>query len=219
MVDRELTRDIRRLVEDTVPPAPWLEDRVIAAVMAAAERPSGLRPRPARLGLAAAAVAALVIAALVVGVLVGSHMGANMRQVQATEKTPSRDPVLVSYRALIRGDMNAIDFSFQLNSQCHTRAACARALVQTRTGAETLLSDMSSARTPASLSGAALRVEAATEQFIVQLDAAIALTQQPNSDYISASLVPTIHDLDLSVAALDCWPAAPIDEAHGMTCS
>ncbi len=218
-MDRELTRDIRRLIEDTVPPAPWLEDRVMAAVMAAAQRPGGLRPRPAWLGLAAAAVAALVIAALVVGVLVGSHMGPNMRQVPATEPAPSRDPGVVSYRALIRGDLNAVEFSFQLNSRCLTRAACDRALLQTRTGAETLLSDMSSARTPASLSGAALRVEAAAEQFIVQLDVAIALIQQPNSDYVAASLAPSMHDLDLTVVGVDCWPAAPVEGEHGTTCS
>src|SRR5258708_14624953 len=101
IVDRELTRELRRLIEDTVPQAPWLEDRVMAAVMAAAQRPGGLRPRPAWLGLAAAAVAALVIAALVVGVLVGSHMGPNMRQVPASEPTPSRDPAAVSYPTLI----------------------------------------------------------------------------------------------------------------------
>src|SRR5260370_38441667 len=90
MVDRELTRDIRRLIEDTVPPAPWLEDRVMAAVMAAAQRPGGLRPRPAWLGLAAAAVAALVIAALGVGGPVASHMAPNMGPAPATEPAPTR---------------------------------------------------------------------------------------------------------------------------------
>src|SRR5260370_39935502 len=105
MVDRELTRDIRRLIEDTVPPAPWLEDRVMAAVMAAAQRPGGLRPRPAWLGLAAAAGAALVIAALVVGRLGGSHMGPNMRQVPAPEPGPSPDPGVVSYPGLMPRDL------------------------------------------------------------------------------------------------------------------
>src|SRR5260370_37708093 len=108
MVDRELTRDIRRLIEDTVPPAPWLEDRVMAAVMAAAQRPGGLRPRPAWLGLAAAAGAALVIAALVVGVLGGPPMGPNIRQVPASEPAPSRDPGGVSYRRLIGDALHAI---------------------------------------------------------------------------------------------------------------
>src|SRR5258708_29529388 len=111
----------------------------MAAVMAAAQRPGGLRPRPARLGLAAAAVAALVIAALVVGVLVGSHMGPNMRQVPATEPAPSRDPGVVSYRALIRGDLNAVEFSFQLNSPSLTRPASDPALLQTSTAPLPLL--------------------------------------------------------------------------------
>src|SRR5258708_28704956 len=203
IVDRELTRDIRRLIEARVTPARWLEERVRAGVVAAAQRPGGLRPRPAWLGLAAGAVAALVIAALVVGVLVGSHMGPNMRQVPASEPAPSRDPGVVSYRALIRGDLNAVEFSFQLNSRCLTRAACDRALLQTRTGAETLLSDMSSARTPASLSGAALRVEAAAAQFIIQPDVALGLLQQPNTDYLASYLAPSMHDLHLTAPGVD----------------
>ncbi len=219
MVDRELTRDIRRLVEDTVPPAPWLEDRVMVAVATAAERPVATSQRPPRLGLQAAAVAALVIGALVIGVLVGSRLGANGNQVPATKPTPSRDPAVVSYRALIDGDASAVEFSFLQNSRCQTRETCARSLVQTRTAAQALLRDMSSARAPTSVSPAALRVEAAADQFIVQLDVAIALIEQPNSDYVAASLAPTIHDLDLSVAVVDCWPAAPIDEEHGITCS
>src|SRR5258708_28267712 len=148
MVDRELTRDIRRLIEDTVPPAPWLEDRVMAAVMAAAQRPGGLRPRPAWLGLAAAAVAALVIAALVVGVLVGSHIGPNMRQVPATEPAPSRDPGAVSYRAHIPAGLNAGEVSCQWNSRCPTRAARDRALLQTSTDAPTRRTENASARAP-----------------------------------------------------------------------
>jgi hypothetical protein len=164
-------------------------------------------------------MAALVIAALVVGVLVGSRLAAHTSQVPATEPGPSRDPAVVSYRALIDGDLKIVDFSFQENSRCQTREACAGALVQTRVAAQTLLRDMSTADAPASLSANALRVEAAVQQFIVQLDAANALIQQPNSDYISASQVPTIRDVDLSVAAVDCWPAQPLEGDHGITCS
>src|SRR5260370_17906900 len=109
----------------------------------------------------------MVIAALVVGVLVGSNMGPNMRQVPATEPAPSRDPGVVSYRALIRGDLNAVEFSFQLNSRCLTRAACDRPLLQTTTAAKTLLSDISSARTPAPLSAATLHIVAASQPFLL----------------------------------------------------
>src|SRR5260370_38870810 len=129
----------------------------------------------------------MVIAALVVGVLVGSNMGPNMRQVPASEPAPSRDPGVVSYRALIPGDLNAVEFSFQLNSRCLTRAACDRALLQTRTGAETLLSDMSSARTTASLSDAALGVEAPAGKSSVHLAVAIPLTPHPHNHYRAAS--------------------------------
>jgi hypothetical protein len=218
MVDRELTRDLKRLAEDITPPAPWLEDRVMAAVLAAAERRAAPRRR-VPFGLGAAAMAALVIAALVVGVLVGSRLAAHTTHVPATEPGPSRDPAVVSYRALVDGDLKTVDFSFQLNSRCQTRAGCAGALVQTRVAAQALLRDMSTTDAPPSLSASALRVEAAVQQFIVQLDAAGALLQQPNSDYISASQVPTIHDVDLSVAAVDCWPAHPLEWDHGITCS
>lgn len=219
MVDRELTRAIRRLAEDIVPPAPWLDERVMAAILAAAERPVATRKRRVPFGLEAAAIAALVIAALVVGVLVGSRLGAHLSQVPSTKPAPSRDPAVLSYRALIDRDMNAVDSSYQLNSRCHTRDSCALALAQTKTGAESLLRDMSSAGAPASVSQAALRVEVAAQQFIVQLDSAMTVIQQPNSDYIAASSVPTIHDLDLSVAAVDCWPATPVEGDHGITCS
>jgi hypothetical protein len=219
MVDRELTHDIRRLVEDTVPPAPWLEDRVMAAVTAAIEKPGAPVRRPDWDGRAVAAVAALVIAALVVGVLVGSRLVAGKSQTPAGGLTPSRDTAVATYRAVIGADANAIDLSFQLNSRCQTRAACARALAQTRTNAEALLRDISGLPTPAAVAPAVLRAKAAAEQFIVQLDVAVALIQQPNSDYIAASLSPTIHDLDLSVAAVDCWPATPVDGDHGIACS
>jgi hypothetical protein len=219
MIDRELTRDLSRLAEDIVPPAPWLDDRVMAAVLAAAERRVAPRQRRVPFGLAAAVMAALVIAALVVGVLVGSRLAAQTSQVPAAEPGPSRDPAVVSYRALIDGDLKTVDFSFQLNSRCQTREGCARSLVQTTVAAQDLLRDISTTEAPVSLSAEALRVEAAAQQFIVQLDAANVLIQQPNSDFISASEVPTISDLDLSVAAVDCWPAPPLEGSHGITCS
>lgn len=219
MIDRELTGDLRRMADDIIPPAPWLDDRVMAAVVAAAERRVATRPRRVPFGLQAAAVAALVIAALIVGVLVGSRLAGHPSQVPATEPGASRDPAVVRYRAFIDGDLKTADFSFQQNSRCQNRDGCARSLVQTRVAAQALLRDMSAAEAPASLSDKALRAEAAVQQFIVQLDAATALIQQPNSDYMSASQVPTIRDLDLSVAAVDCWPARPLEGDHGITCS
>jgi hypothetical protein len=218
MVDRGLTRDLQRLADDIIPPAPWLDDRVMAAVLADAERRVASPHRRVPFGLAAA-MAALVIAALVVGVLVGARLAVRTNQVPATELGPSRDPAVVSYRALVDGDLKTVDFSFQLSSRCQTREDCARSLAQTTAAAQALLRDMSTTDAPASLSATALRVEAAGRQFIVQLDAANALIQQPNSDYISASQVPTIHDLDVSVAAVDCWPALPVEGDHGITCS
>jgi hypothetical protein len=216
MVDRELTRDIQRLAEDIIPPVPWLDDRVMAAVLAAAEQRVATRKRRVPFALGTAVTAALVIAALVVGVLVGSRLAAHTDHVPAG---PSRDPAVVGYRALIDRDLKTIDFSFQQESRCQTRESCTVALAQTKTGTQALLRDMTSARVPASVSAAALRIEGAAQQFVIHLDAASALIQQPNSDYISSSQVPTIHDLDVSVAAVDCWPALPLEGDHGITCS
>lgn len=216
MVDRGLTRDIQRLAEDIIPPAPWLDDRVMAGVLAAAERRAASHRRRGTFALGAAAMIALVIAALVVGVLVGARLAAHTGQVPAG---PSRDPALVGYRALIDRDLKTVDFTFQLESRCQNRDSCALALAQTKTATEALLRDMTSERAPASVADAALRIEAAAQQLIVQLDAANALIKQPNGDYISASQVPTIHDLDVSVAAVDCWPALPLEGDHGITCS
>jgi hypothetical protein len=46
--DRALRREIERLVDNAAPPAPWLEQRVIAAVRAHGEAGSRTGPRPRR---------------------------------------------------------------------------------------------------------------------------------------------------------------------------
>ena len=211
--DRVLRQEIERWVEKAAPPAPWLEHRVIAAVSARAgtshQSGSWFRAR-----WAAPALAALVIAALVVAVLVGSRLGGRVGQV-----APSRDPVLVSYRTLIDADMRTVDLSFTTSSACKTRDACASDLAQTRTATEALLRDISASETPPSVLGAVGRLKAAAQQFIVQLDVALAVVQQPNSDYIAATGAPTVYVLDLAAAEVDCWPITPKDGHYGISCS
>jgi hypothetical protein len=50
----------------------------------------------------------------------------------------------------------------------------------------------------------------AAQHFIDQIDTALVLIRKPNSDFLAASALPTIYDLDLAMAELDCWPSAPV---------
>jgi len=211
--DRVLRQEIERWVEKAAPPAPWLEHRVIAALSARA----GTSDRSGewfKARWAAPAIAALVIAALVVAVLVGSRVGGRVGQV-----APSRDPALVSYRTLIDADMRTVDLTFTTSVACKTRDACARDLAQTRIATETLVRDISASQTPAPLLGAVGLVQTTARQFIAQLDVALAVVQEPNSDYIAATGAPSVYDLDMAVAAVDCWPATPKDGHYGVSCS
>lgn len=211
--NRMLRQEIERWVEEAAPPAPWLEHRVIAAVNARAGA-SDRRGERFDLRRAAPTVAALVISALVVAVLVGSRLGGGVVQV-----APSRDPVLVGYRILIDADMRTVDLSVTTSFACKTRDACATDLAQTRTATEALMRDISASQTPAPLLGSVGRVQTAARQFIAQLDVALQVVQQPNSDYIAATGAPNVYDLDMALAAVDCWPATPRDGDHGISCS
>ena len=128
-------------------------------------------------------------------------------------------PALVSYRTLVDADMRTVDLTFTTSFACKTRDACAGDLAQTRIATETLVRDISASQTPAPLVGAVGRVQTAARQFIAQLDVAVAVVQQPNSDYIAATGAPNVYDLDMAVAAVDCWPATPRDGHYGISCS
>jgi hypothetical protein len=211
---RALRYEIQQWVEGVAPPAPWFEHRVIAAVRA------GVEPRHrAGVWLGARSLAAVVTGVLVFGVLAGLGIGAHYFPRAATYLAPSGDHAIVSYRTLIDGDMHAVDSSFQRGTACKTRDACASDLAQMRIDTETLLSDISAREAPPSVDVSAERVEAMARQFILQLNVALTVIQQPNSDYIAASAAPVVHDLDLAVAKVDCWPAAPVDGDHGISCS
>jgi hypothetical protein len=212
--DRALRHEIERWVENSAPPAPWLEHQAIAAVRARAEANRRTRSTWSTVRLAAPSVAALVSAVLVVGILIGVRVGG-----AASHPAPSRDPALVSYRARLDIDMHVVDFSFERSLVCSARVECASDLAQVRTATETLLSDISASETPSSVVVSVGRVKAAARQFIVQLDVALAVVQQLNSDYRAASGAPTPHDLDRAVADVDCWPATPVEGGHGISCS
>ena len=106
MADRSLSNEIRRLVDEEVPMAPWLEDRVIDAVRkdAAGRRARRFDGRGPRLVMAA--LAAAIIAVLAVAVLVGTRHAQPQASTPASKPSPTPDAAVLGYQALIRREMD-----------------------------------------------------------------------------------------------------------------
>jgi hypothetical protein len=212
MADREFGNEIRRLVDEQVPAAPWLEDRVMAAVRkdAAGRRARAFDERGPRLVIAA--LAAAILAVLTVAILVGTRHAQHSTSTPATKPSPSPDAAVLRYRALINTDMRMIDpnappFICRSNNQCLALA------LATRTAIENLLHDVESTPAPTSLVPAAAQLKAAALQSIADLDAYIAAEQDPNTNYL-APTDPSEANLDLAGATIFCWPGVP-DVAKG----
>ncbi len=201
---------IRRLAADEVPPQPWFEDRVIEAVAMSVAAP---RAREWRFGLAG--VAAAVICALIVGVLAGARLS---QPVSHATREPSNDAAIVKYRAMVHADVGVIDRS-SLRGDCSTRVRCIQSMEASRTATTDLLHDLSVSPPPEAVTGIAARLTASGENYVVQLNEAIAAAAEPNSDYVASSAAPTTAALDLATAQLDCWPLSPVESAHGSSCT
>lgn len=212
-------RDLRRLVDELVPPAPWLEDRVMAGVRDEAtsrSRRSNAAPDSTRL------LGALLIALLTVVVLLGTRIAGESTRTQVTGSTPSRDPAIVSYRAVITTGMNTVYSAFGAHGYCRTRQECIAVLVKTRTAAAMLLESTSASQPPAPVGQVAANFQTELHQFMDQLDVAIFAMQVPGSDFVAASVAPTINGLDLAAAEIICWPVLPVprsDLRQGYGCS
>ena len=212
MVDTELGRDIRRLVDETVPPAPWLEDRVMVVVRDTVVANS--KPRYELLGRRStiAALAAMVVALLIVVTLLGTRIATHMNVVPGTHDGPSRDPVVVAYRSMVDGDMVIIRRADDKTSLCTSRQQCAYFLTKERTATEALLRDISSEAAPPPIAPAVISIQGAARQYITQLSAAIQAMQSPQVDYRLASTGPEIGELNLAVAMVECWPVTPVPQ-------
>ena len=166
-----------------------------------------------------------VVSALTLGLLVGGVVLASRtvpRSVSQPSKqlTVSLDAAVVHYRNMVDADIHTIDVEYQRAWTCKTRETCISATAQVKTATETLLSDVATYPVPTSLTPAAQQLKAAAEQFVVQLDAAVVVMQQPKSDFIAAAAAPNVHDLDLAVATIDCWPLKPVEVGRrGIDCS
>jgi hypothetical protein len=121
-----------------------------------------------------------------------------------------RDAAVVGFRALIDRDMLAINAPFDKSTGCRSRQVCTAELLQTRSAAEALVLDLAATRAPQVFVQAYTGLTAAAGTFIGQLDVALLQLQQPNSDYLAASGVPSSYSLRLAAAAVDCWPGKPL---------
>jgi hypothetical protein len=211
MADRAFGNEIRRVVDEQVPAAPWLEDRVMAAVRKDAARRSartfdGQGPR------LIAALAAVIIAALAVAVLVGTRLAEHPNSAPASKPSPRPDAAVLGYQALINSDARSM-LAGGGGWVCRSRQQCIALANQTRAATEVLLHDVESTPPPASLGPAAAQLRTAAQQYIAQLDAYIAAEQDPNTNYL-APTGPIQTNFDIAVATVACWPGVP-DVARG----
>ena len=161
-------------------------------------------------GKSAGAPIILTMIAIGLVVLVLGHRlvpGAAPKQVAHSAQP---DATVVEFRALIDRDMRAINSPFDKSAGCRPRQVCAADLMETRSASEGMLLDLAAAPTPKVFIQAEADMTIATRQFIDQLDVALTQLQQPNSDYLAASGVPSSYSLRLAAAAVDCWPGKPL---------
>jgi hypothetical protein len=151
----------------------------------------------------------LVIAIAGVALLLGCRFGPN-----TTPAPPVRgahvDSAISGFRALVDRDMRAINSPFDKSSGCRTRQVCTAELMETRSASEGMLLDLAATPAPKVFMQADADMTIAARQFIDQLDVALAVLLQTNSDYLAASGVPRSYNLRLAVAAVDCWPGKPL---------
>jgi hypothetical protein len=158
---------------------------------------------------ASAQIVLLVIAIAGVALLLGYRFGPHPTPAPSVHSAQV-DAAVTGFRALIDRDMRAVNSPFDKSSGCRTRQVCAAELMETRSASEGMLLDLSAAPAPKVFIQADADIAIAARQFIDQLDAALALLLQPNSDYLAASGVPRSYNLRLAVAAVDCWPGEPL---------
>jgi len=112
--------------------------------------------------------------------------------------------------------------SFAVDTEaCKTRPVCLSELTQIKVATEALLDDIGKGASPPAISALVERLKVAAQQFRAQIDAAMLVVQQPNSNYFAAGGAPTVRDVYLAAAAVDCWPAQPVNPGNegGYSCA
>jgi hypothetical protein len=115
---------------------------------------------------------------------------------------------------MVNGDMGALNTVFYKKFLCQTRDLCVSELQDLRAAAGSLLQDLTNTPAPEAIHQPAANLKAATQQFIDQVDSSIRMVQQPGSDYVHASDTLDLHGLNLTAAAVVCWPA-PVTTYEG----
>jgi hypothetical protein len=220
VTNRTLGEDIRRLVDESVPGAPWLEDRVMAAVADAAGNKAAGHRHGRPLFSATTGLVAVLAALLVVVTLLGS-MSARHTAAPSTQLTPNRDPAVVGYRLMLYEDMTPVYRALQKRGACNQQYFCTTALVQARSATDALLTDLANTPAPAQIQAYAADVKVAANEYVDQLTLAIDALQVERSDYLIVVYAPSVGDLDRAVAVVDCWPVQPVAVAtiRGYACT
>jgi hypothetical protein len=141
--------------------------------------PSNLASKPTTLVV----VSVLTLGLLVGGVVLASRMAPRSASQPAKQLTVSRDAAVVHYRDMVNADIQTIDIEYQRGWTCKAREACISATANVKTATQALLSNVATHPAPTSLTRLAQDLKAAAEQFIVQLDAAVVVMQQPEGDF------------------------------------
>jgi hypothetical protein len=139
----------------------------------------------------------------------------------STQLAVSRDAEVVRYREMVNADIKTIDVEYQRGWTCKTRDGCIAAQATVKAATNALLNDAATHPAPKSLATAEQQLKAAAEQFAVQLDAAVVLMREPNSNFAAAAGAPNVHDLDYAVATIVCWPLKPVETSPhtNMSCT
>lgn len=151
-----------------------------------------------------------ILATFLLAGLSGCGGGSKASVAPIERLTPSRDPAVVQYRAVIDVDMRAITFALDKEA-CSTRSECTNELINIKAATDAMLVDLGTGAPPPAIGVPIERLKVAAQDFRDQLDAALIVVQQPNSNYFAAGAAPTVHDLYLAAGYLDCWPDQPVN--------
>ncbi len=187
----------------------------MAAVITEASRRVVRNRGPAIFRQSAALLALVVAISLTVGILLGSRLAVDRSTTPAGQ--PARDSAVVLYGEVIDRDVNLIDREYA-KFICKSRADCIERLLQMKADTEALMRDMSTAPSPSQLVQTSARLKAAAQAFDDQLSSTLAVVQEPGSDFVAASNMPDIHNLDLAAAGVVCWPVSPVESESTISC-
>lgn len=204
LTDAELGNMVREALDEVDEPAPWLSTVVR----------NHLRTRNRPLQSWLAPVAAAAIATLLIALFAAIRLDLSP---PPTRIGPSQDPAIAGYRAQVDLDLHVVDRSY-LQVDCRTRARCVESTTTTRDATLKLLQDLSTTTPPRALQSQVEGLTSAATRFLAQLNTALDLMSNPNSDYVAAGALPDITELDVAAARIDCWPVKPVIGGHGFGC-